>query len=116
MAREFYIEANSFAAPFFSDRSIGYVSADSAAEALEKFASDYRHPAGLYAAAAYTGADARNKGEDPLARWLSNQAIYLEEVHKRPGAVMIRMDGPGKGEISGKSVEIENPKEGRVVV
>lgn len=107
---EFYIEANSFAAPFFSDSSIGYVQANSAATALEQFAADYTHPCGLYAATAYTSADARNKGEKPLARWLSNQAQRLQGV-----TGMIRMDGPGKGEINGEVVEIENPKAGCVV-
>lgn len=112
---EFYIEANSFAAPFFSDQSFRYVEAETPAEALEKFAAEYNHPCGLYAAVAYSSADASKKGEKPLARWLSNQARYLQEVYARPGAVMIRMDEPGKGEIDGKPVEIENPKQGAVV-
>lgn len=107
---EYYIEANSFAAPFFSDQSHAYVEADSPAAALERFAGEYRHPCGLYAAVAYSGADARNKGEDPLARWLSNQAQRLEGV-----TGMVRMDEPGKGEINGELVEIADPKAGKVV-
>jgi hypothetical protein len=106
---EFYIEANSFAAPFFSDQSHAYIEAETAAQALEQFAASYSHPCGLYAAVAYTSADARNKGEKPLARWLSNQAIRLEGV-----TGSIRMDAPGRGEINGEAVVIENPKEGRI--
>lgn len=66
---EFYVETNSFPAPFFSDADHEYVRADNAAAALKKLARTYSHPAGLYSAAAYTSADARNKGEKPLARW-----------------------------------------------
>jgi hypothetical protein len=106
---EFFIEAASFAAPFFSDQSYAYVKANTAAEALEKFAGDYSHPCGLYAATAYSGADARNKGEKPLARWLSNQARHLETTEY----TMLRMDAPGKGEMDGKPFEVESPKEGR---
>lgn len=108
--REFYIEANSFAAPFFSDSSKGYVDATDATAALDAFAAGYRHPCGLYAATAYTSADARNKGEEPLARWLSNQAQRLEGV-----TGVIRMDAPGVGEINGEAVTIEDPKAGCVV-
>lgn len=108
--QEFYIEANSFAAPFFSDRSIAYVEAQTAESALIQHAADYSHPCGLYAAAAYTSADARNKGEKPLARWLSNQAKRLEGV-----TGFVRMDAPGKGEINGEAVEIEDPKGGGIV-
>lgn len=107
---EFYIETNSFAAPFFSDSGHCYITAESAGEALEKCAYEYRHPCGLYAAAAYTSADARNKGEKPLARWLCNQAQRLEGV-----IGMIRMDGPGRGEINGEQVTIDDPKAGAVV-
>lgn len=108
---EFYIEANSFAAPFFSDNSHGYVEAPDASAALTQFHAEYTHPCGLYAAACYTSADARNKGEQPLAKWLSNQAHRLMGV-----TGSIRMDGPGKGEINGVAIEIIDPKGGRVVL
>lgn len=105
---EYYIEANSFAAPFFSDQSIGYVEASSPVAALEMFASDYKHPCGLYAAAAYSSADAKNKGEKPLARWVCNQVMALE------GATSILSHAPGDVEIDGVRTVIENPKGGRV--
>jgi hypothetical protein len=107
---EFYIEANSFAAPFFSDQSHGYVEAASPADALLQFAADYKHPCGLYAAVAYSSADARNKGEEPLARWLSNQAQRLSGV-----TGSIRQDVVGELEINGEMVVIEDPKAGSVV-
>ncbi len=49
---EFFIVANSFAAPFISDESTHYVKARTAPLALEQFAAKYNHPAGLYAALA----------------------------------------------------------------
>ena len=107
---EYYIEANSFAAPFFSDQSNAYVEADTPDQALISFADKYTHPCGLYAAVAYTSADARNKGEKPLARWLSNQAQRLQGV-----TGTVRMDRPGEGEINGETVMIENPKAGSIV-
>lgn len=80
---EYYIEANSFAAPFFSDPSHAYVEGNTPSAALLKFAANYKHPCGLYAANAYTSADARNKGEGPLAQWQSNAArgIKGDPVH-----------------------------------
>jgi len=107
---EYYIEMNSFAAPFFSDSGHCYVAADSPAKALEQCHAEYRHPCGLYAAACYSSADARNKGEKPLARWLSNQAQRLAGV-----TGIIRMDAPGRGEINGEHVVIEDPKAGCIV-
>lgn len=107
---EFYIDANSFAAPFFSDPSHAYVEAPSAGAALEKFAADYRHPCGLYAAAAYASADARNKGADPLARWLSNQARALEGI-----TGTVTQKSVGVFEINGEHKIISDPKAGGVV-
>lgn len=105
---EFYIETNSFAAPFVSDNGHCYVQAKTAEAALEKCAAEYRHPCGLYAAAAYTSADARNKGEKPLARWICNQAKALE------GARMIMSHSPGDVEIDGVRTTIPDPKGGKV--
>jgi hypothetical protein len=107
---EFYIETNSFAAPFVSDSGHCYIEALNACEALEKCAKQYSHPCGLYAAAAYLSADARNKGEPFLARWLSNQAQRLSQSDVR----MLRMDRPGVGEINGQSITIDSPKDGKV--
>jgi hypothetical protein len=107
---EFYIETNSFAAPFFSDSSHTYVEANSAADALEKTAAAYSHPARLYAAAAYTSSDARNKGEKPLARWLCNKALAMDG---RLGTV--RSDHPGHIEHNGETITVDDPFGGRVL-
>lgn len=108
---EFYIETNSFAAPFVSDHGYCYIEAESAEAALEKCAREYSHPCGLYAAAAYPSADAMRKGEKPLARWLSNQAQRLSQ----PDVSIVRMDAAGRGEINGVPVIIDDPKGGNVV-
>lgn len=75
---EFFIVANSFAAPFFSDKSTAFIEADSPEQALESFAASYSHPCGLYSAGAYENANAMHKNEPPLARWLSNKAAGLD--------------------------------------
>lgn len=41
---------NSNAAPFCSDSDSGFIEAGSPMEALKKIVSEYKHPAGLYAA------------------------------------------------------------------
>lgn len=71
---EYFIVANSFAAPFVSDTSNTYVTADTPEDALYDFAEDYGHPFGLYSANAYASADDFHKGKEPLARWRSNKA------------------------------------------
>lgn len=75
--REFFVVANSFAAPFVSDTSTRFVTAESPQAALEKFAGEYSHKCGLYAAECYESADAYHKRERPLAKWLSNRARGL---------------------------------------
>lgn len=105
---EFYIETNSFAAPYFSDSGHLYVTANNVGEALEICVANYKHPCGMYAAAAYTSADAKNKGEAPLARWICNQAKRLEN------ASMIFVHSPGDVEIDGLRTTIENPKGGQI--
>lgn len=71
--REYYIEANSFAAPFVGDTSHKFVVADSPEAALEQFVSGYTHPAGLYGALCYKDANARLKGEERTVRSLAKQ-------------------------------------------
>lgn len=112
---EFYIEMHSFAAPFVSDHSFIYVVAESAEKALEKCASTYLHPAGLYSAAAYSSADARNKGEAPLGMWLCNHEIAKAELTDGLGCYSYMAIAPGEFEIDGVRHVIKNPKGGRVV-
>lgn len=113
--REYFIRANSFAAPFFSDESSGYVTASTPEEALEKYAMEYKHPCGLYAAACYDSADALHKGKEPLARWLSNHEQEKQRITKGMGSYSMLGHAPGDFEINGVRHKIKNPKGGSVV-
>lgn len=73
--RQYFIVAQSGAAPLVSDESTGFVWGRSAALALVDFAGTYTHPAGLYAAAVYLNADAYHKGAKPLARWMHGAIV-----------------------------------------
>jgi hypothetical protein len=105
---EYFIVANSFAAPFVSDQSTDFQEAPDPRAALECYAKRYKHPAGLYAAAAYESAEAYHKGGKILARWLSNHARKIEDV--KP--TMIQSDGPGMLTLDGKGYAITDPKGG----
>lgn len=107
---EFFIVANSFAAPFFSDTSTHYQQADTAEKALELFAKQYKHPYGLYAACVYENADAYHKNQKPLAKWLSNESRFMQG---KTGLIYKPM--LGKVKINDVLHNIDNPKAGRVV-
>lgn len=113
--REYFIRANSFAAPFFSDESSGYMMASTPQEALEKYAKAYKHPCGLYAAACYESADALHKGKEPLARWLSNHEQEKQRITKGMGSYSLLGHAPGDFEVNGVRHKIKNPKGGSVV-
>jgi len=112
---EFYIETNSFAAPFCSDTGYRYVTANSAAAALEMSADMYTHPAGLYSAAAYTSADAKNKGEKPLAQWLCNHEAEKQRLTAGKDSFSYLGHGVGDFEIDGVRHKVDRPREGGVV-
>lgn len=112
---EYFIHAASFAAPFVSDESTGFVTADSPEAALVAFAESYRHSAGLYAADAYASADAYHKREKRLARWLSNKAQTIERAMDDRGAASIYSPSPDMVEIGGEPIAIRDPKAGSVV-
>ena len=111
--REFFVVANSFAAPFFSDTSTEFVKGEKPELALLSFVEGYSHPCGLYSAALYANANAYHKGEVPLASWLSNHAVFLQD--KSACAILILGIAPGKVEIDGEIYLIENPKDGRII-
>jgi hypothetical protein len=113
--KEFFICANSFAAPFVSDESTHFVEADSAEKALEKFAAEYDHPCGLFSAQAYQNADAFHKNKKPLAQWLCNHEIAKEKATKGKGAYVFMSRSPGEFEIDGKVIKVKDPKKGRVI-
>lgn len=112
---EYFIYANSFAAPFFSDTSTAYVEADTPDAALQRFADEYKHPAGLYSAVCYASADAHHKGQKPLSMWLCNHEIEKARLTKDLGSFSYRGDAPGQFEIDGVAHTIKNPKHGRLV-
>lgn len=112
---EYFIQANSFAAPFFSDTSYSFVEADDPRSALEKFSKEYSHPAGLFAANAYATADAFHKGEPYLAQWLCNAEIFKQEITHGKSSCSSYSDRPGHFQVDDVWYEIYNPKDGRVV-
>jgi hypothetical protein len=113
--KEFFITANSFAAPFFSDSSEQYIKASSPQEALETFAAEYTHPFGLYAAVCYKSADSYHKNEKPLAKWLCNHELAKIEATKDKGCYSYLGNGPGNFEIDGKKITVPDPQKGRVL-
>lgn len=110
---EYFVIAKSFAAPFFSDTDESYIQGESPESALEAFAADYRHPAGLYSATVYANADACLKREEPLAQWLCNHAIEMKRLRPE-GSYSYLGHGPGDFEINGVRHKVENPRQGRV--
>ena len=76
--REFFVVANSGAAPFFSDTTKGFVGGLTAVLALEAFKEEYSHPCGLYSAGIWLDANAYEKETEPLATYLSEKAKKAE--------------------------------------
>ena len=75
---EFFVVANSGAAPFFSDTSKQFVEADTPELALEAFKDAYSHPCGLYSAVVWQDANAYEKKAEALATYLSEKAKKAE--------------------------------------
>jgi hypothetical protein len=74
MQHEYFVVMNSNAAPICSDTSSRFVLARTPAEALATACMEYKHPAGLYSAAVYRDANAKEKGEPILAEWWGARA------------------------------------------
>jgi hypothetical protein len=111
---EYFIIANSFAAPFVSDTSEGYETGNNAKEALRKYVEKYTHPAGLYSARCYASADDYHKGKPFLAEYLSNHERALQKATKNKGSYSYMGNGAGDFEIDHKRIKVENPREGRI--
>lgn len=112
---EYFIVANSFAAPIISDTTMKHVEGDTPDNALLNFVESYKHPCGLYAASCFESADAYYKKRDSLATWLSNHAKkMLEEIDKKHSSIIKTLQ-PGQFTIDGKAFKIEDPKEGQIV-
>lgn len=67
--QEFFLAANSCAAPFFSDFSTSFVTASTADEAMRLFRKRYKHPSGLFAAQVFASAKDYHKRKKPLVSW-----------------------------------------------
>jgi hypothetical protein len=112
---QWFVQTNSFAAPFCSDTGTQYVEANTAAQALTRAAYTYTHPCGLFSAAAWPSADAMHKGEPAAAMWLSNHEIERRRLTAGLGAYTYRGIAPGEFEIDGERHSIKKPKQGRVL-
>lgn len=109
--KEFFIVANSFAAPFCSDTSTHFSTAFDGVKALEKFAKRYSHPAGLFSAAAYNSAEEYHKGAGAVAVWVCNLERESEKVTKGLGAYSYQ--GTENGFIvNDVEYTVKNPREG----
>jgi len=76
---EYFIVANSCAAPFFSDTDYFHQKAEDPKEALHAFKRRYRHPCGLFSAAVFKNATEFHKGKRALINWLSVKAKIQSE-------------------------------------
>jgi hypothetical protein len=112
---EWFVVTNSFAAPFCSDTGERYVTAESAADALEQVAATYSHSCGLFSAAAWPSADAMHKREKPAAQWLCNHEIERKRLTEGLGAYSYLGHGPGDFEIDGIRHRVPAPKAGHVI-
>ncbi|HWJ71903.1 MAG TPA: hypothetical protein VNX29_01940 [Kaistia sp.] len=112
---EYFIKGVTFAAPFFGEEIAAFIQAGTAEEALAAFVASARHPFGVYAADAFTDANASFKGETPLARWLSNHASEKARLTAGLGSYSYLGHGPGRFEIDGVLHEVADPKGGRAV-
>jgi len=119
MSDGYFVVAVSFAAPFFSDTSKGFVQEEAnrmvPEDALRHYAANYTHPCGLYAAALYADANAYHRGEQPLARWLSNHEQAKRTATEGKKGYSYFGHGPGDFEIDGERINIQHPKEGGLV-
>jgi hypothetical protein len=112
---EYFIVANSFAAPFVSDQSEHFEEAKSPRKALEAFAGRYSHPARLFAADCYASATDYHKGKPALARWLCNHEIARQKATKGKGCHSYTSLGPGRLKIDDELIVIPEPFKGKLV-
>ena len=63
---EYFIVANSKAAPMVSDQSNHFAEAGSPKDALLRVIHSYSHPAGFYSASVWSDANSYHKHEKPL--------------------------------------------------
>lgn len=113
---EYFIVANSFAAPFFSDTSEHFIKAKTPEAALVKLGKTYKHPAGLYGAGCWANATDYHKGAEPLARWVCNLALAKDEAARGKGSYSMLGVSNEEFEIDGVRHKVKDPKGGKVLV
>jgi hypothetical protein len=112
--KEFFVVSESFAAPWVSDRHYEYAKGNDARRVLLAYAREYSHPAGLYAADIHLSADSYHHGNKPLFRWICNHEVALREATKNLDCYSYLGHAPGKFEINGKMIVVQNPKAGGI--
>jgi hypothetical protein len=113
---EYFIVANSFAAPFVSDESTAFQEAPSPEKALELFAARYSHPARLFAADCYESPTDFHKGKPALARWLCNHEIArAKAMDADKGCHSYLGIAPGRFEVDGNLIVVTEPFAGKCV-
>lgn len=112
---EYFVVAESFAAPFVSDRSETFAQGETPESALIAFAENYKHPAGLYAAGLYADANAYHKGAEPLAQWFCNHELEKRKLTESLAGYSYLRHGPGDFEINGVRHRIKDPKGGKLL-
>jgi len=111
----YFVVANSFAAPFVSDTSTGFVRGHDPEAAMERFVAEYSHPAGLYSALLYRDANAYHSGDPPICRWICNHELAMRDAQKDLDGCLVRSNGPGSFEINGRAYSVENPTDGKII-
>lgn len=93
---EFFVWSVSNPAPLVGDEAHTYVEAETALEALSRFQSGYKHPAGLYAVRVYSSADGLFKKLTPLVSWKAPsdlvqriEAFRFEAEHPKGGTATV---------------------------
>lgn len=113
--REYFIVANSFAAPFCSDQSHSYQKGSTPESAMMMFAAEYSHPCGLYSAQLFESADAYHKNKPFLCEWHSNRVIAEKKATAGKGAYTFYGESASRFSVDGVWHDVENPKGGRVI-
>jgi len=113
--QEFFVTSNSFAAPFFSDSWEGFVKGKNAKDALLSYVRNYKHPAGVYSAAIYASADAYHHNDKPLMRWLCNHELAKAKATAKLSGYSYLGHAPGKFEINGEMITVDDPRDGEIV-
>jgi len=117
--KEYFVVANSFAAPFFSDLNERYVKGNNPEDAMQRFVKKYSHPCGLYSAVLFANADAYHKGEKSLCRFLCNLELEKQRLTKNLKEFSFKHEPKTKNlstiEINHKKHSIRKPRRGKIL-